>query len=175
MAKPSDAAAEVSAALDQSGRTSGAPHNTPAAKEISRARRVEALSMRLAGLPIGTIAERLGISESRVTSLIDNLLTTAENRTVAHMRALENARVDRAQAAIWARVLEGDIKAVSEFRRLSEHRAKMNGLNVPQQVDLSVSVRREMQTALAELDHMLEAEVIEEVVSDDGDTADTPE
>lgn len=152
----------MSTALARSGRDTGAPGMQRGGKEVNRARRVEALSMRLAGVPYSKIAEHLNVTEGRVQVLINNLLTEAENRSVNEMRSLENARLDRAQAAIWTKVLEGDIKAIGAFLRISEHRARMNGLNAPQQVDLSVSVRQEMEEALTELQTMLEGEVIED-------------
>jgi DNA-binding CsgD family transcriptional regulator len=70
-----------------------------------RARRVEALSLRLAGVSTAQIAERMGIQPDTVRKLINRTLQTAENRAVEEMRELENARLDRAQAAIWTQVL----------------------------------------------------------------------
>jgi transposase len=71
------------------------------------ARRVEALSLKLAGVSTAQIAERMGIQLDSVCKLINRTLATAENRAAEEMRALENARLDRAQAAIWPQVLPG--------------------------------------------------------------------
>ena len=47
------------------------------------------------------IAERMGIQPRSVRELINRTLQVAENRAVEEMRELENAGLDRAQAAIW--------------------------------------------------------------------------
>ena len=72
-----------------------------------RARRVEALSLKLAGVSTAQTAERMGIRPDTVRHLVNRTLRTAENRAVEEMRELENARLDRAQAAIWSQVLAG--------------------------------------------------------------------
>ena len=72
-----------------------------------RARRVEALSLKLAGVSTAQIAERMGIKPDTVRKLINRTLATAENRAAEEMRELENARLDRAQAAIWSRCWPG--------------------------------------------------------------------
>ena len=125
--------------------------------------------MRMAGISLENIANHLDVSEARVRVLIENLLAEAENRSAGEMRAIENARLDRAQAAIWSEVIRGDLKAINTFLRISDQRARMNGLNAPTQVDLSVNVRQEMEAALSELETMLEGEVIEDAEVEDGD------
>lgn len=47
------------------------------------------------------IAERMGIQPRSVRGPINRTLQVAENRAVEEMRELENAWLDRAQAAIW--------------------------------------------------------------------------
>jgi len=47
------------------------------------------------------IAERMGIQPRSVRELVNRTLQFAENRAVEEMRELENAGLDRAQAAIW--------------------------------------------------------------------------
>jgi DNA-binding CsgD family transcriptional regulator len=67
-----------------------------------RARRVEALSLKLAGVSTAQIAQRMGIAPDSVRHLINRTLATAVNRAAEEMRELKNARLDRAQAAIWS-------------------------------------------------------------------------
>jgi len=45
------------------------------------------------------------------------------------MRALENALLDPAQAAIWSNVQAGDYRAVMVFLQISQRRAPLNGLD----------------------------------------------
>jgi hypothetical protein len=108
-----------------------------------RARRIEAMSLKLAGFSTVQIAERMGIQPDTVRKLINRTLATAENRAAEQMRELENSRLDRAQAAIWSQVLAGDYRAVMVFLQISQRRAKLNGLDSPAPVVISPNVRGE--------------------------------
>lgn len=131
-------------------------------KEHHRSRRVQALSLRLAGFTIDQIAERLSITSQGASDLVKRTLEQAESRSVEQMRAEENARLDRAQAAIWNKVLEGDLKSVDTFLRISKQRSTINGMNAPTKIDLSVGIRQEMETALAGLENLvLQGEIVE--------------
>jgi transposase len=121
-----------------------------------RARRVEALSLKLAGVSTAQIAQRMGTKPDTVRHLINRTLRTAENRAAEEMRALENARLDRAQAAIWSNVLAGDYRAVMVFLQISQRRAKLNGLDSPPSVVVSPNMRGEMERALFELQQLFE-------------------
>jgi transposase len=125
-----------------------------------RARRVEALSLRLAGFSLEQIADRMELSISGVRDLVNRTLERAENTGVEEMRDIENARLDRAQAAIWDKVLRGEEKAVDTFLRISQRRARLNGLDMPTKVDLTMSIKQEMEQALARLENVVLGEVI---------------
>jgi hypothetical protein len=121
------------------------------------------MSLKLAGVSTAQIAERMGIQPDTVRKLISRTLQTAENRAAEEMRELENSRLDRAQAAIWAQVLAGDHRAVMVFLQISQRRAKLNGLDSPASLVLSPNVRMEMERALADLQQLVltgEAELI---------------
>jgi transposase len=120
-----------------------------------RARRVEALSLKLAGVSTAQIAERMGIQPDTVRHLINRTLETAGNRAAKEMREIENARLDRAQAAIWASVLAGDYRAVMIFLQIRARRAKLNGLDSPASVVISPNVQMEMERALADLQQVM--------------------
>jgi hypothetical protein len=85
----------------------------------------------VAGITNAQIAEQLGIKPDSVRHLINRTLRTAENRAAEEMRELENARLDRAQAAIWTQVLARDYRAVMVFLQISARRARLNGLGLP--------------------------------------------
>jgi hypothetical protein len=97
----------------------------------------------------------MGIEPDSVRHLINRTLATAENRAVEEMRELENARLDRAQVAIWPNVLVGDYRAVMVFLQISQRRAKLNGLDAPASVVISPDVRGEMERALSDLQQVL--------------------
>lgn len=159
MAPREDAAQAVSDALDQ------VPE--PKDRELAlQARRTKAVSMALAGLSDEQVGRELGISTSGARELIARTLEDTRNYQVDQMRQVENARLDRAQAAIWSEVLKGDLKAINAFIRISERRSRMNGLDAPSKIQMSVSVKAEMHQALAELEEILDAEVVEEAETD---------
>lgn len=138
-----------------------------------RARRIEAVSLRLAGFTYDQIAARFECSVSAARTLVETTLTRAENLAVDTMRELENSRLDRLQAAIWSRALEGDLKAVTTVLNIVKERAKINGLYAPTKIDMNVGVRQEMELALADLEHLVtqqaNAVARQEAIIDDRD------
>jgi transposase len=140
-----------------------------ARRKKQRARRIEAMSLKLAGVSTAQIAERMGIKPDTVRKLISRTLQTAENRAVEEMRQLENARLDRAQAAIWSQVLAGDYGAVVVFLQISQRRAKLNGLDSPASAVISHNVRGDMERALADLQQLVLAGEVESATDDRSD------
>ena len=121
-------------------------------------RRAEALSSLMAGLSHEQVAERMGTTPEAVENLVDRTLGAVAQRGADDMRNLENLRLDRAQAAIWSQVLQGDTRAIDVFLRISQRRAKMNGLDEPTRISLAVSVRAEMEQAFAQLEQLVLAD-----------------
>ena len=99
----------------------------------------------------------MGIAPDSVRHLINRTLQAAENRAAEEMREIENARLDRAQAAIWSQVLAGDYRAVITFLQISQRRSRLNGLDAPASVVISPDVRGEMERALFDLQQILES------------------
>lgn len=161
MAKPGDPTGDVIEALHTATVTD------IASGQRERARRVEAMSLRLAGLTYEQIGQRLDISKTAALDLVKRGLETAENLNAEQLREIENARLDRAQASIWTKVLDGDIQALDAFLRISARRARLNGMDAPQKVDMNVHIRAEMVQALENLERV----VLGEVVRDDGSGA----
>lgn len=147
MAKPDDLLGQVVDAASKGVSITGAQ------KEATR--RSEALSLRLAGLSYAAIGERLGISANAAANMIDRSLERAEAQGVHRMRAEENARLDRAQMAIWGDVIKGDLKAIGVFLSISNARARLNGLYAPTQVQMSMTIRQEMEDALSNLETLI--------------------
>jgi transposase len=140
---------------------------TPVSADSDRLRGVKAMQLRTAGLTYQQIADRLGCGAAAARDMVKRALARAERLEVKDLRELENTRLDQAQAAIWARVLRGDLAAMDRFLRISERRARLNGLDAPTAVNISLGVRAEMEQALAELSTVIEGEVEEQ--PDDGD------
>lgn len=179
MAKANDVAGDLSEAAERAAQMREDEPDTYSrrTKEYHAQRRVEAMTLRLAGLTYQQIAERMDLSESGAYDLVKRSFRYVETDTVDEMRQLENDRLDRAQAAIWPKVLRGEESAISTFLSISGQRARINGLNSPTKVDISVGVRTEMESALNQLEELvMDAEVIEDaqVVPDDTGDSDEP-
>lgn len=115
------------------------------------ARRAQAVALRLAGMTYEEIAVQAGYSDkSAARHAVLRALDRVEAESVQEYRELENARLDRAQAAIWTQVVAGDIKAVLAFLRLSARRARMNGLDAPQAVTVSTPDRVQLEAMIAD-------------------------
>lgn len=164
MARPTDSVREVLSVVNDLPE-----EPLSRVKEEQKARRTQALSLRLSGLSYDDIAKHLSISSFKASQLVNETLERAENQSVDQMRELENSRLDRAQAAIWSSVLKGDLKAIDRFLRISQQRSKINGLEAPKKIDLSVGVKQEMQNALSELEELVIGEVVQEVEASDHD------
>lgn len=102
------------------------------------AKRTQAVTYRLAGMSYAQIAEACGYTEAaQARNLIVGALRETLSAQVDELRELENLRLDRQLAAIWTQVLAGDIPAGGLALRLSERRAKLNGLDRPTTVNIT--------------------------------------
>lgn len=115
------------------------------------------VALRLQGFTYAELARRYGYaSGSGVRQVVLRALqgsTTAGERREAV--ALENARYDRAAAALWPKVLQGDARAHDSWVRNRQAAANLNGWNAPKQVQISAGVQAGLDDALTELDEAL--------------------
>lgn len=118
-------------------------------------RRERVFTMRLAGASIAQIAKKEGVSKAFISRLLDTVLKEP-TPSIAEMRNLENARLDLVQMKLMKAVNEGDLKATQLYLRVSERRARLNGLDAPHQIMVSANVRVEMERQLAELEAAIE-------------------
>lgn len=129
-------------------------------REQKAARRIDALNLRIAGFTYDEISKRLGLHSSTVANMLKGILSNPEQTSVRELRDVENARLDKAQSAIWTKVLRGDLHATDTYLRLSARRAAMNGLDAPKAINISTGVQVEMETALQELQNVVLGEVV---------------
>ena len=103
-------------------------------KLLAQERRTQVWALRLSGASVRAIAQQIGISKSRVHTIIvselDNLRKERE-RIVDKYLDMELARIDRLLLAVMPAAQQGDLDAVGEARKLIETKAKMLGLNAP--------------------------------------------
>lgn len=106
-------------------------------------RRAKAIGMVLAGLDYETIKERLGYA-SRGAAFTDvdralkaNLVNVAKE--AGKLREVQARRYQRLLAAVWAKALKGDLKAVETAARLVDRIVKLYGLAEPDKLDIDVN------------------------------------
>lgn len=169
MAKPSDLTKEVLAVAEEGLVHERSEDNRRETE--NQLRRQQALSLRLSGFTYEEIGRHLGITPSGASDLIKRTLERSTNLQIKEMRELENARLDKAQAAIWQDVLKGDKAAIDTFLRISRQRAQINGLYAPTKLDMTVSLKSEMEQALNSLEALVlqGGDVINGEVVDDDD------
>jgi transposase len=142
--------AQIMAETGQSAEGTGRPEN-----DEQKAKRIEALTYRLAGYSYEQISKTMGQSVNHIKRLIDYSLQNGENRAVEQLRELENLRLDRLQAAHWAKALEGDDKSTSQVLKISQQRARINGLYAPTKIEMAVGIKQEMEIALRDLETLM--------------------
>lgn len=108
-------------------------------------RQQRALELRRQGLRYEQIAERLGVD----TSTAWRLVMKAYQRTIKHNdelaefnRKLDLERLDAALSALWPQVVAGKPQAVDRLLGILERRARLLGLDAPEQVRSEMIVRQ---------------------------------
>lgn len=94
------------------------------------------LELRLAGGTLEAIGRTVGIDKSNVSRRIRAAIAEIPKSEAGELRALENERLDVMLVSIWKQVRDGHLGAVDRAVRISERRARLNGIDAPQRVDL---------------------------------------
>jgi len=96
-------------------------------------RRRKVIELRLAGLKYREIFERypdLGYrSVSAIAQDVTRALDQFVGEPVRELVAVEMARLERLNQALWPRAMQGDLQAIATGVRLSESRRKLSGLD----------------------------------------------
>ena len=113
-------------------RTSQKQREEAAQQAAIESRRRSVVQYRLLGLTYRAIGEKLGISHEQARA--DEMAVRAEVKAgteegIEELRTRENERLDMASAAIATQVLKGDLGAVDRWVKISERRARLNGLD----------------------------------------------
>ena len=90
-----------------------------------------ALALRIEGLTYRQIADRLGVAPSRAHELVkrEAAETLPDDDAVAEWRALQVARLEALNAAVWDRALTGDIPSVLTALRIMSAQSRLLGLD----------------------------------------------
>lgn len=120
---------------------SGQPHRkTGAVVMAARDKQRRALELRAEGRTLADIADELGYADkASAHNAITRTLDRHESAAVDELRALEGARLDLLQKAVWPLAMAGDLAAVRECVRIIDRRARLLGLDAPTLVDLNAT------------------------------------
>ncbi len=119
----------------------GSPDNV-----ASQERRIKVLNYRIQHQSLRAIANKLGVSHQTVKNDLDKAMEElhgTETQRTADYRMMELQRLEVACSAIMRKVLDGDISAIDEYRKLGESRRKLLGLDSPTSVKLDADISGE--------------------------------
>lgn len=124
-----------------------------------------ALELRRAGITFDQIAQTLGYknSDGAWRAVRRAMQRTLRESGAEEIRDQELDRLDRLQAAVWPRALQGDLPAVGAVVRIMERRSKMLGLDAPITAQVKVehfdgdSIDAEVQRLIATLEQNMPA------------------
>lgn len=103
-------------------------------------REAQAIALRRQGLTYQAIADAMNISAPGAFQMVKRGLDRTLREVADDYRELEVQRLETALAAIWPKVIEGNLAAIDRMMRLVEVRAKLLGLNAPTKIEQEVTV-----------------------------------
>lgn len=105
-------------------------------REQSIANQGEALRLRLTGMGYAKIAEMMGYATpSGAHQAVQKALKRTVQEPADELRQMESDRMDAMLNAMWPRVEKGDPRAVEVSMKVAERRAKLLGLDAPEQLE----------------------------------------
>jgi alpha-D-ribose 1-methylphosphonate 5-triphosphate synthase subunit PhnG len=117
----------ANAAPKRTGKRARQPSIADLAEQREFDRKV--LAMALAGHNGVEIAAELKVERSTVTRTLQRVWARTEQPLAHELRAKWDMRIEAALAAIWDKLIAGDVAAVHAFCRLQERAAKLHGLD----------------------------------------------
>jgi len=101
-------------------------------------RQRKALELRKQGKAYGDIAAECGYkSASGAHAAVRTALRKTLHEPADELRQIENARLDAMLEALWPSIRQGDAKAIAAGVKISERRARLNGLDEPTGLDVT--------------------------------------
>ena len=116
----------------------------------ARENRIQAVHLKKLGYSTYYIADKLGVSHQAVSKMLSvalQELAEEQRNSAEELRALENARLDYLLEKLEDKVNEADMLAINTSIRISERRAKLNGLDGTQKMEYSGGVAISLQLA----------------------------
>jgi hypothetical protein len=105
------------------------------------------MEMRLEGKTQKEIGRTLGLTRTGVFRAVEAALKRTLNPPAEKLRALELAKLDVMERALWRRVETGDEEAIDRTLRIAKRRAELLGLDAPARMEHSgeLGIRGEMK------------------------------
>lgn len=111
----------------------------------------DAAALRLQGLTWDRVAQESGYaSRGSAHQAVMRYLRDQREETIAELRDLTNARLERVMAALYPKAIAGDVAAAGEFRRYLADFRRHNGLDAPIQVQVSSGAEARLRDVLAD-------------------------
>lgn len=99
------------------------------------------VELRRAGVAWKVIAERTGYaSASGAYNAYQRIAERVIRPGLEEYRDLELERLDRLQAGVWGKALNGDLRALDSVLRIIDRRTRILGLDAPKEVNLKAEV-----------------------------------
>lgn len=102
-------------------------------------RQKEALQLRMAGATYREIAEQQQRNVADVHKDVQKAMRDIPKEEADALRKQERDRLDKLQFALWDSAISGDVHASQQVLKIIDRRAKLLGLDAPQQVEVSAS------------------------------------
>jgi len=103
---------------------------------FDKARQIKAVALRLAGLDFQSISDQLGYTNRSLAAQdVDRAISARiedGTRSIDELREMELLRLDRLQAAAWAKALAGELKSIELVMKIIDRRCKLLGLDAPE-------------------------------------------
>lgn len=114
-------------------------------------KRRRALQLRKAGATFDQIAEQVGYSSrGKACEAVQGELADLPKEDAVELRDLELARLDSLLTAMWPKAMNGNGWAVDRVLRIMERRARLAGLDQPEQIAITTA-QGDFETAYQEL------------------------
>ena len=118
------------------------------------------VELRRAGVTWDVIAQRTGYANaSGAYRAYQRAADRIIRPNIEELRDIEIERLDRMQAGVWGKAINGEVRAIDAVLRIIEKRSKLLGLDAPKELNVKAQVetydRNSIDTAVAELAALL--------------------
>lgn len=122
--------------------------------------RKKALQLRLAGATYAEIGEAMGCGTSAARMRIRGALSDICAEERSQLRSIEVARLDRLQRSCWTAALAGDLAAIDRSVKIIDRRAKLLGLDAPQQLEVASTMDVDLDGTAAKIMELARAQAL---------------